>query len=631
MMQAAGSPARPRDVEECVDALIESMGRDLRVGLPLGLGKPNRLVNALYLRARSDPSLKLSLYTALTLEAPGIPSGLRGRLAGPIIRRLYDGYPALEHQRDLRAGRLPANVSVHEFFFTPASLLGCPPAQRAYLASNYTHVARDLLARGANAILQLVAREGDRYSLSCNPDVTLDLMDMVRAGQRPFAMVGQVHRDLPFMEGDAVVGEDYFDFLLEEPEDFTLFVTPRQAVSSVEHRIGMNASALVRDGGTLQIGIGALGDAVAYALTLRQNRNDVYRDVLNRWGVTGAFGDVIEDIGGLSVFERGLYGCSEMLVDGFLQLINAGIVKRPAGEGDDAIMHGGFFLGPPDFYSALRNLPADLRRRIHMTSVGRINQLYGDEALRRRQRRDARFINSCLKVTLSGSVVSDALEDHRVLSGVGGQYNFVAMAHALADGRSMIMARSTRGRGRELESNIVWDYGNITIPRHLRDLVITEYGIADLRGRSDEECIRAMLCIADSRFQEELRKEAVRAGKLDASWRIPDAFRRNTPQRIATDMESGTGRDPFPEYPFGSELSADERRLARALGQFRDRFGASRFKLGPLLRTLWAGATDPALEPLLERMDLDRPRSLSERLQRRLVLGALKTASKAPR
>jgi len=618
---------RPRDAEALIGALIERLGRDLRVGLPLGLGKPNRLVNALYRRAQADPALKLSLYTALTLEAPHIPSGLEGRLAGPIIRRLYDGYPALEYQRDLRAGRLPGNISVHEFFFTPASLLDCAPAQRAYLASNYTHVARDLMDRGANVILQLVAKEGDRYSLSCNPDVTLDLMDMVRAAGRPFVMVGQVHRDLPFMEGDAAVDEDYFDYLLEEPEDFTLFATPRQAVSDVEHRIGMNASALVRDGGTLQIGIGALGDAVAHALRLRQVRNDVYRGALDEWGVTRVFGDEIERIGGILPFDDGLYGCSEMLVDGFLQLINAGVVKRPAGEGEDEILHGGFFLGPPDFYAALRNLAPELRRRIHMTSVGRINQLYGDETLRRRQRRDARFINSCLKVTLSGSVVSDALEDHRVLSGVGGQYNFVAMAHALADGRSVILARSTRGSGRRLESNIVWDYGNITIPRHLRDVVVTEYGIADLRGRSDEECIRAMLCIADSRFQDHLHRQAVSAGKLDASWRIPNAFRRNTPERIAGEMARRQGEDPFPEYPFGSELSDHERRLARALGQFRDRLGASRLKLGPLLRTYWVGGADPALDPMLERMGLDRPRSMRERLQRRLVLGALKTAS----
>ena len=74
------------------------------------------------------------------------------------------------------------------------------------------------------------------------------------------------------------------------------------------------------------------------------------------------------------------------------------------------------------------------------------------------------------------------LEDGRVVSGVGGQYNFVAQGHALHDARSILILRSWRESGGEVSSNIVWEYGHCTIPRHLRDIVITEYGIADLRG-----------------------------------------------------------------------------------------------------------------------------------------------------
>lgn len=629
-----------------IDDIIARLGRDLRVGLPLGLGKPSTLINALYRRACSDSSLRLTFYTALTLEVPEPGGDLEKRLSGPVLERLYAGYPGLEHQADLRKGRLPANVDVHEFFFAPARMLGNRVAQRGYLASNYTHVARDMLGRGANLILQLVAREpsaeGARYSLSCNPDVTLDLVDMLRGTDRPWLMVGHVHRDLPFMEGDAVVREDYFDCLVEDPPaDFTLFSLPRQAVSTAEHCIGLNASALVRDGGTLQIGIGALGDALVNALLLRHRDNDRYREILGRSGAGAGFGGAIERIGGTGPFEQGLYGCSEMFVDGFLRLIEAGIVKREVFEdpalqeradaGDDPgepgiLLHGAFFLGPPDFYRELRELPADLRRRIHMTSVGRVNHLYGDEALRRRQRRDARFINSCLKVTLSGSVVSDGLDDHRVLSGVGGQYNFVAMAHALEDGRSVILVRSTRGSGRKLESNIVWHYGNITIPRHLRDVVVSEYGIADLRGRSDEEVIRAMICIADSRFQEGLREEAVKAGKLDPSWRVPDEFNDNTPARLARQMDFPGGDDPFPAYPFGSELTEEEQRLARALGDLKQRMSGARIAYFPLLEALWLGRASPELEACLERMGLGAPNGLKERFQRRLLAGALRRA-----
>src|SRR6202000_1045468 len=84
----------------------------------------------------------------------------------------------------------------------------------------------------------------------------------------------------------------------------------------------------------------------------------------------------------------------------------------------------------------------------------------------------------------------------------------------------------------KLESNFPWKYAHSPFPRHLRDVVITEYGIADLRGKTDGEVIAAMLNVADSRFQEELLAEAKRAGKLPADYAIPAAFRRNTPQAL---------------------------------------------------------------------------------------------------
>src|SRR5690606_7622936 len=111
------------------------------------------------------------------------------------------------------------------------------------------------------------------------------------------------------------------------------------------------------------------------------------------------------------------------------------------------------------------------------------------EALERLQRREARFFNTCMMTTLMGAAVSDGLEDGRIVSGVGGQYNFVAMAHALEESRSILMFRALRDTPRGAQSSVVSHYGHVTIPRHLRDLAITEYGIADLRDRSDAECI----------------------------------------------------------------------------------------------------------------------------------------------
>src|SRR3546814_2628327 len=115
-----------------------------------------------------------------------------------------------------------------------------------------------------------------------------------------------------------------------------------------------------------------------------------------------------------------------------------------------------------------------------------------------------------MMATALGAAVSDVLDDGRVVSGVGGQYNFVAMAHALPDARSVLLLRATREAGDGAGSNIRWNYGHCTIPRHLRDTCIDEYGIADLRGKNDEDCVIAMAGITEARHQQELVDTAQR-------------------------------------------------------------------------------------------------------------------------
>src|SRR5262249_57062066 len=114
-----------------------------------------------------------------------------------------------------------------------------------------------------------------------------------------------------------------------------------------------------------------------------------------------------------------------------------------------------------------------------------------------------------------------ALANGQVVSGVGGQHNFVAQAFALTDARSIIALRATRAANRRTTSTILWNYGHTTIARHLRDIVVTEYGIADLRGKTDRDVIAAMLAIADSRFQDALRRRAEDGGKIEPAIEVP--------------------------------------------------------------------------------------------------------------
>jgi hypothetical protein len=263
------------------------------------------------------------------------------------------------------------------------------------------------------------------------------------------------------------------------------------------------------------------------------------------------------------------------------------------------------------------------REQICMTGIAFVNQLYGQEELKRLQRKEARFINTGLIVTLSGAVNSEGLDDGRVLGGVGGQYNFVAMAHALDDGRSILLIRSTREEEGTLRSNIRGSYGSTTIPRHLRDIVVTEYGIADLRGRTDEEVATALVQIADSRFQEELLQQAQRAGKVTRRYRIPDRCRDNQPEKLDAVLAPYRARGLFQPFPFGTDLTREEVVLREALQRLK-RIVARKHLPLPSARHLRRVATVPENARLyLERMGLDAPRTLKERLLQRVLVYAL--------
>ncbi|QNT41026.1 acetyl-CoA hydrolase/transferase family protein [Pseudomonas asiatica] len=611
-------------IDQAVEQVLSRLPAHIHMGLPLGLGKPNAFVNALYARIRELPERQLTIYTALSLGRPPLGDGLQRRFLEPFVERVFADYEELTYLADLRNDSLPPNIQVEQFFMQPGSLLHSDSAQQSYISSNYSHAARDINAKGLNLIAQLVAATPERpvhLSLACNPDITLDLLPMIakrRAAGETILMLGQVHAELPYMPGDAELPIDAFDLLIDTAEQRRLFSTPNMPVNTQDHCIGLHASSLVRDGGTLQIGIGAMGDAVAAALLARQGDNADYRAVLDALGA-GSWQALIEREGGLDTFAQGLYGCSEMFVNGLLALAEAGLLRRPADEQVAAELHGGFFLGPQAFYQRLRDMPLEQRARFAMTRISFINELYGQEELKRRQRRDARFINSVFGMTLLGAGVADQLEDGRVLSGVGGQYNFVAQGHALEGGRSILLLRSWREAGGEVTSNLFWNYGHCTIPRHLRDIVVTEYGIADLRGQTDSEVIARLLAVCDSRFQQGLIEQAKDAGKLAKDFQLEACFTDNTPQRL----EAIRARHSrlFPEYPLDTDFTAEERDLLRALNWLK-----SKFKLSEVLELGKAALDAPGPEGYarhLVRMQLDQPQGLKEELYQRLLLAGL--------
>ena len=627
------------DIADCVERILESCGNHVVLAIPLGLGKPNHLVNALYRRIAAEPSRRLTVHTALSLQVPKPTSDIERRFAGPFLKRQFgEDYPDLDYASAMRRDALPANIRVHEFYFQSGAMLGSGQAQRDYVSLNYTAVARDLVEAGINVIAQLVARRGQgdqaRYSLGCNPDVTLDLIDYMREAGLPKPLsIGVVNEELPFLGGDADVGaaNELFDIVLCTK---------------------------------LQIGIGALSDALIAALILRHERNTEYRQLIGTLGINQAARDLADRVGGLTPFATGLHGSSEMVMDGFMHLRRHGILVRrvyqdlPVQEAldvgaigetlrngdaralrafevfparldaaslrrlveigvldartelhdgllrladgaevandldDDRVLdvidqridgrpllggcylQGGFCLGTHGLYEWLSNLTGEDYAGLEMSRISEVNRLQlGHERLAVLQRRNARFFNTCMMTTALGAAVSDGLADGRVVSGVGGQYNFVAMAHALRDGRSVLMFRATREHKGEVSTSVPWNYGHCTIPRHLRDIAVNEYGVAEISRRLAP-------------------------------------FRRN---------------GVLIDYPLGCDFTPVEQQLVRALEWLKSATARPAGKLSTILVALLsAGAAAPGEDDAIERMALSRPDSLAARIEARLLRLALR-------
>ena len=615
--------ARPlihEDADILADRIVERLDGRIVLGLPLGLGKANRIANALYRRAVADPSISLDIYTALSLEPPAAGSDMERRFVEPLVERLYGRYERLAYVEALRRKELPQNVRVSEFFLMAGRWLGVAAMQRHYIAANYTHAARMLLDKGVNVIAQLVAtREFDGetfYSLSCNSDITLDILPVLRGTDAPFVFVAETSAELPFMGGEAALPASEFDHVLHTPgKEPGLFVVPKQPVSEADHAIGIHAASLVKDGGTIQIGIGALGDALTAALIMRHQAPDLFERTLRE-----LCGGAVPENRETGPFEKGLYAASEMFVDGFMELYRAGILKRKAADG--ALLHAGFFLGTEAFYRFLRDLPDEERDLFRMRGISFVNELYGNEDAKRADRVDARFVNSAMMATLLGDTVSDTLADGKVVSGVGGQYNFVTQAFALEGARSIITLNATRKSKGRRQSRILWSYARSTIPRHLRDVFITEYGVADLRGKSDRDCIAAMVGIADGEFQEGLLRQARDAGKIEAGCQLP----ANGADAVSAALREARNGGYCAPFPFGTDFTPVERKLLPALSLLKERTATRAGMAGAVFSAMAAGAGRADHEEELARMNLGRARGFREMVYRRLLTWALEQA-----
>lgn len=206
----------------------------------------------------------------------------------PRVARVFGDYPDLAYVKDVRGGGLPPNIEVCEFFMNTCDDLGNLSAQQSCISTNYTFVARDMAVQGMNVIAQAVGAKGSgaamRLSMSSNPEVVLEAVEKVRETGQALLTIGVINQQMPFMPNGAEVAPGLYDVVVTDPAaTHAVFAPPNNEVSAADYAIGLHASSLVDDGGTLQIGIGSLGDAIGQALIVRDRHGDEYRRIVDRY------------------------------------------------------------------------------------------------------------------------------------------------------------------------------------------------------------------------------------------------------------------------------------------------------------------------------------------------------------
>ncbi len=271
-------------------------------------------------------------------------------------------------------------------------------------------------------------------------------------------VIAQVNPNVPRTHGDGILHVNDIDLAVEV--DDPLFESPLPEIDDVARRIGEHVAELVPNGATLQMGIGAIPCAVARAL-------DGKRDL----GIhTEMFTDVVVDL-----VERGI-------VTGARKEINRGKIVST------------FLSGTRRLFEFVDDNPMIEMRPADYTN---------DISIIRRFRRMV-AVNSAIEVDLTGQVCADSVGT-RIVSGVGGQMDFIRGAAVAEDGRAVIALPSTAKGGTvsRLVPTLTPGAGVVTTRAHV-ELVATEYGVADLHGKSIPARARALIAIAHPAFRDQL-------------------------------------------------------------------------------------------------------------------------------
>ena len=275
-------------------------------------------------------------------------------------------------------------------------------------------------------------------------------------------VIVQLNRSMPRTLGESFIHVDDIDLAVEV--DVPPYAHPTGEISDVERRIGEHVADLVPDGATLQLGIGAIPSAVAMAL-----------------------GD-----------KRDLGIHTEMFTDAIVDLVESGVVTGARKERNRGKIVTAFMMGTQRLYDFVHDNPMVEMRSVDFTNDTHVIRSFGRMVA----------INSAIEVDLTGQVVADSI-GHRLYSGVGGQMDFIRGAALAEEGRAIIALPSTAAGGTRsrITATLVAGAGVVTTRAHVRT-VVTEWGVAELFGRSVGERAAALIGIAHPDHRDQLRVDA---------------------------------------------------------------------------------------------------------------------------
>lgn len=274
-------------------------------------------------------------------------------------------------------------------------------------------------------------------------------------------VIAQVNKKMPYTYGNGINLKD-IDYIVEQEADLIELQPPH--IGETEKKIGEYVASLIKDGDTLQLGIGAIPDAV---LSFLGDKKDL-----------------------------GIH--SEMFSDGVVDLANKGVITNAKKTIDQGKFVSCFLMGTKKLYDFVNNNPDVLIKPVDYTNdpfvVAQIDNIIA--------------INSAMQVDLMGQVNAEMI-GYRQFSGVGGQVDFVRGASRAKGGKAIIAMSSTTGKTKKISKIVpILDEGAaVTTSRNDVDYVITEFGIAALKGKTLKQRATALIKIAHPDFRPALIEE----------------------------------------------------------------------------------------------------------------------------